>query len=133
VKFLLDTNTCIEIIRRPRSATAVRFKLTSHADMGISIVAVGELWVGPHRKGNPATELHKVSHFLSLMNVVPFDDACALEFGKVAAELLDAGTPVDGIDMQIAATARRRGLIVVTHNLRHFSPIKGLQLEDWKL
>jgi tRNA(fMet)-specific endonuclease VapC len=133
LKYLLDTNACIGIIRYPKSNTSLRFLSTPIEDVGVSVVSVGELWVGPYRKNNPASEADKVRRFLLLANIFPFDEACAVEFGKVAASLLDAGTPVGAVDVQIAATAIRHGLIVVTRNLRHFSVIPGLQSEDWEV
>jgi tRNA(fMet)-specific endonuclease VapC len=60
-----------------------------------------------------------------------FDDAAA-GMGYSAA-LEAAGTPIGPYDMQIAAIALVHNLIVVTHNVREFGRIEGLQIEDWEL
>jgi tRNA(fMet)-specific endonuclease VapC len=132
LKYLLDTNACIDIIRHPKSKLALRFLSTPIQDIGVSVVSVAELWVGPFRKNRSAGEGAKVRRFLLLVNIVPVDETCAAEFGKIAASLLDAGTPIGTLDIQIAATAINHGLCVVTRNLRHFSIIPGLQFEDWE-
>ena len=124
---------CIQIVRRPQSNTARRFVATPMADVGVSVVSVGELWVGSQRKNNPPTEADKLKRFLELVNIVPFDNACAKEFGRIAAALLDAGTPVGGLDVQIAATATVLGLTVVTRNIRHFAVVPALSIEDWEI
>ena len=131
MKFLLDSNTAVDIMCRPRGAAAERFLATSPSDLAFSIVAKAELLVGPQRKKSLPVELPKVERFLNRVTVLPFDDACAAEFGRIAAALLDAGTPVGGIDVQIAATATRHGLIVVTRNARDFGKVPGLLVENW--
>lgn len=54
-----------------------------------------------------------------------------MEFGKIQAELRRKGRPTGDLDALIAAVARSRQDILVTHNTRHFINIDGLQLEDW--
>ncbi len=73
----------------------------------------------------------KVQNFLSRVAIIPFDDACAAEFGRLAAHVLDGGNTVGGLDVQIAATATQHGMVVVTRNARDFGKIPGLQMENW--
>lgn len=131
MRYLLDTNTAVDIMRHPRGDAAERFLATTPADMAMSIVAKAELLVGPNRKKSLPVEITKVQRFLIRLIILPFDDACAEEFGRIAACLLDAGTPVGGIDVQIAATARLHRLIVVTANVREFVRIPDLRTENW--
>jgi tRNA(fMet)-specific endonuclease VapC len=131
VRYLLDSNTAVDIMRRPRGAAAERFIATSPSDMAVSIIVKAELLVGPYRKKSLPIELPKVERFLSRVTILPFDDACAVEFAAIAAFLLDAGAPVGGLDIQIAATARRHGLIVVTRNAKDFGKMPGLSVENW--
>jgi tRNA(fMet)-specific endonuclease VapC len=75
--------------------------------------------------------LAKLENLLSVLAVVPFDDAAAEDFGKIQGELRRMGKPTGEIDAMIAAVARSRGDIVVTDNTRHFENIPGLELENW--
>src|ERR1051326_2199428 len=104
-------------MRHPRRAAALRFRSTSPSDMAISIVTKAELLVGPNSKKAHSNELQKVTEVLNRVTTFPFDDECASVFGRIAATLFDSGAPVDGMDVQIAATAIHRGLIVVTRNV----------------
>jgi tRNA(fMet)-specific endonuclease VapC len=68
---------------------------------------------------------------LNDVSVLPFDSACAEEFGKLRGALKRKGITVNPIDLQIAAVASIHGLALVTNNTRHFQNIPGLTLEDW--
>ena len=128
---MLDSDTAIEIMRHPRGATADRFIALSQRDVAISMITKAEIFVGPYRKKSHADEMAKVRDFLTRVRIIPFDDACADEFGKIAAGLFDAGRPIDGMDMEIAATARHWNMILVTGNTGHFQAIPNLMIEDW--
>ena len=131
--FLLDTNACIQIMRYPRGSVAERFFDTPAVQMGISIITLAELMVGPNRKNSRPEEHDKVKRILAKLRVLPFDEKCADEFARIGAYLLDIGAPSAGLDMQIAATARVQDLTVVTHNTKHFVNIPQLRLEDWQV
>jgi len=131
VKYLLDTNTAVNIMRKPQGAAASRFLATPPADLAVSIATKAELLVGPNRAKSQAGELPKLQRFLARVAILPFDDQCAEEFGRIAAHLFDIGAPVDGMDIEIASTAKLQGLIVVTANLSDFNRIPNLQIENW--
>lgn len=63
---------------------------------------------------------------------MPFDDACAEIYGRIRADLAKTGTPIGSNDIQIASIALVNDLILVTHNVREFSLIEGLKIEDWE-
>jgi tRNA(fMet)-specific endonuclease VapC len=47
------------------------------------------------------------------------------------ADLRAKGTPADDIDLLIAGIALANNLILVTHNVKHFDRIEGLEVTDW--
>ena len=75
--------------------------------------------------------LVNLNDFLSLVAVVEFDRAAALEFGMIQAELRRKGMPTGEIDALIAAVARSRSDTLITDNVRHFENIENLKLENW--
>ena len=81
MKYLLDSDTAINIMRHPRRAAALRFRSTSPADMAISIVTKAELLVGPNSKKAHSNELQKVTEVLNRVTTLPFD---VKDFGKIA-------------------------------------------------
>ena len=69
--------------------------------------------------------------FLSILEVLPFDDLAAVEYGKICAALQRKGTPIGAMDMLIAGHARAEGATLVTNNTREFERVEGLPLENW--
>ena len=45
--------------------------------------------------------------------------------------LKNSGKPIEDFDLLIGCAAKAAGLTVVTHNVKHFSHIEGLDIEDW--
>lgn len=68
---------------------------------------------------------------LSRLTVLPFDLESARVFGRLKASLEKRGLPRSEPDLRIAAIALQHGLTIVTGNVRHFSDIPGLTVENW--
>jgi tRNA(fMet)-specific endonuclease VapC len=77
--------------------------------------------------------LDLLRRFLAPYVCLPFDDLCAEHYGLIRADLERAGAPIGASDLLIAATARAHDLVLVTHNVREFSRVVGLRLEDWEV
>ena len=69
--------------------------------------------------------------FLSILDVLSFNDLAAVEYGKICAYLQKRGTPIGTMDMLIAGHARSEGLILVTNNVREFERVPKLKIENW--
>ena len=83
------------------------------------------------RKG--ARRLHAlIDTFAAAVEVVGFGDDAALEFGRIGTILAERGTPIGELDVLIAAHAASLRCTLVTNNVRHFSKVPGLVLENWK-
>lgn len=65
------------------------------------------------------------------VDLLPFDSACAEEFGRLRGALKPLGNNIGPLDLQIAAVARVHGLTLVTNNTKDFAGIPGLGLADW--
>ena len=63
--------------------------------------------------------------------VLDYGSAASDEYGRICSYLRREGTPIDQMDMLIAAQAKAEGLIVVTNNTREFERVGVLRLEDW--
>lgn len=133
MKFLLDTNVCIDVLRG-RIDVIDRFRQHSPNDLHISAVTAFELIQGAGRapQAHRAIERQKVNTFLATMKTVPFDRECGILAGEINAGLLNAGTPVGILDVFIAATALRMEVPLITNNLRDFSKIIDLEVIDWR-
>ncbi|MEH1766685.1 MAG: type II toxin-antitoxin system VapC family toxin [Nostoc sp.] len=130
--YLLDTNACIVYLNRHISGVRQRLTMLSPQDVAVCSVVKGELLYGAMRSNNPVRTLALQEAFLNNFISLPFDDAAATIFGRIRAELAANGTPIGPYDLQIAAIAMANNLILVTHNVREFSRVNGLQIEDWE-
>ncbi len=91
---------------------------------------MGEVELGLARRAN--RKLRRLSDRLfDILTVAPYDREAAQRYGKVAAALLDSGTPIGVEDTMVAAHALALGVTLVTHNIRHFERVPRLSVEDW--
>jgi tRNA(fMet)-specific endonuclease VapC len=130
LRFMLDTNICIRVLRdRPPS---VRPRFNAERDgLCISTVTLGELLHGAAKSAQPAEKRREVDRLTSRLAVLPFDEDAAAHFGDIRADLERRGMVIGPYDLMIAGHARSRGLIVVTGNLGEFTRVDGLRCEDW--
>ncbi len=127
--YLLDTNICIALIKANPIVMSVF--LTKAIQCYIPTIVLGELYKGVYCSQKVEDNLANLNNFLSLVAIIEFDHAAALEFGLIQSELRRKGQPTGEIDALIAAIARSRLDTLVTNNIRHFKNIEGLKPENW--
>ena len=132
MRYLLDTNVCAHYLNGRSLLIRERLHSTNVKDIAVCSVVKAELFYGAMRSNNPTRTLARQQEFLNLFVSLLFDDSIALVYGRIRAELLASGTPIDPNDFQIAAIALTHNLILVTHNAREFSRVSGLVIEDWE-
>ncbi len=133
MKFLLDTNVCIKILKGQSDKVLSRIAEIKNSDVCIPAIVRYELYYGAFKSENKEKTLNLLDNFLSQFFSETFDDKMALICGEIRALLDKKGTPVGPYDIMIAAIAMSKNLILVTHNTNEFSRIEGLVLEDWEL
>ncbi len=129
--WLLDTNALSELIRNPRGPLAQRLVVEAPDAVCTSVIVACELRFGAKRKGS-AVLTERVDQVLVALVVLPFDEPADEHYADIRAALERVGTPIGSHDLFIAAHARSRGLTLVTHNLREFQRVPGLEVEDWQ-
>lgn len=130
LRYMLDTNLCIRVLRDRPAGLRERFNAEAAA-LGISSVTLAELLYGAEKSARPVETRHQVEGFAARLAVLPFDDAAAAHYGDIRAELERRGQVIGPYDLMIAGHARSRGLVVVTGNLGEFTRVAGLRAEDW--
>jgi tRNA(fMet)-specific endonuclease VapC len=130
LRYLLDTNLCIRVLRdRPAS---LRDRFNAEADsLCISTIVLTELLHGAAKSARPEQNRREVEGFAGRIDVLPFDADAAAHAADIRADLERQGQAIGGYDLLIAGQARSRGLIVVTGNLGEFTRVDGLRCEDW--
>ena len=133
MKWLLDTNVCIAVIRqRPESALR-RLRGKQVGQVGLSTITLAELEFGAAKSQQPARARAALREFLLPLEVVPFNEAAADAYGTVRAAMEKKGRPIGPLDTLIAAHALALGTVLVTNNTREFRRVPGLSVEDWSL
>jgi tRNA(fMet)-specific endonuclease VapC len=130
LRYMLDTNLCIRVLRdRPQG---LRARFNAEADgLCLSSIVLTELLHGAAKSARPVDNRRQVEQFAARLEVLPFDSEAADHAADIRAALERRGLPIGGYDVLIAGHARSRGLIVVTGNLGEFSRVEGLRCEDW--
>ena len=129
--YLLDTNICIYLIKQKPPQILAKFNRYTLDDLGISAISVAELQYGVQKSRFPAQNQAALEQFLLPLNIVDFDYAAAIAYGRIRAQLEAHGTPIGAMDLLIAAQALSANLTIITNNTREFSRIPSLRVLNW--
>lgn len=131
MKYMLDTNICIYIIKHQPEEVIRKLMEHNPDDICISAITYAELAHGVEK--SQAREKNRIALMvlLSEIQIVPFDDLAAQIYGEVKADLQKKGTLIGPLDTLIAAHAKALNLTLVTNNTKEFAGVDGLELEDW--
>lgn len=129
-RYMLDTNVCIYVINERPPHVLPQFNAHSSM-MCISEVTRFELLYGAYKAQAPHKTLKTLQAFLSMIDVLPFDDLAADHAAQIRVQLEKSGKPIGPFDTQIAGHARSLAAILVTNNLKEFKRVEGLMLENW--
>ncbi len=127
--YALDTNTISYYLRREGDVVP-RLQSLPPNRLALPSVVVLEVRFGLLRKGMTSA-LAAFEELTAVCGQLDFDAEGADHAARIRLQLEAAGTPIGLADLLIAATARRHGCTLVTHNTREFSRVPGLQVEDW--
>ena len=128
--FVLDTNSLIYYFKGLGNVAATLLQ-TPPRDIGIPSIVLYELEVGISKSTAPEKRSKQLAVLTSVVNVLPFGVQEAKQAAQIRAALESRGQPIGPYDILIAATALANQATLVTHNLREFGRIRGLQVEDW--
>lgn len=131
MKFLLDTNICIYIIKQKPVEVLNKFKAYDVGDIAISSITVAELEFGVQKSQFPEKNQQALAQFLIPLSVVTFDRSAAIVYGEVRSILKKQGTPIGSLDTLIAAHALSLQITLVTNNVKEFNRVPNLKLENW--
>ena len=131
MKYMLDTNICIEIIRKKPMKIFERLKKIDPSDICVSPVTYSELVYGVEKSQEVERNRLALSLLFSHIYIADYDVSAANDYGMIRAELEKKGTPIGPLDSMIAAHARSLGCVIVTNNEKEFSRVSGLKVENW--
>lgn len=130
MRYLLDTNIVSDLVRNPQGVVAARIAKLGEDSIVTSIIVTAELYFGlaSTRSDRLANQLQTV---LSGLDILPWDAPADERYGEIRAFLQGKGKLIGANDLLIAAHALALDATLVSDNMREFSRVPGLKLENW--
>ncbi|MBI5838501.1 MAG: type II toxin-antitoxin system VapC family toxin [Chloroflexi bacterium] len=131
MKYMLDTNICIGLIRQKPQKLIQRLTHCEPGEVGVSSITIAELAFGANKSNQVEQNLSALDQFLLPVEVADFDQRASAAYGSVRAYLEREGKVIGSMDMLIGAHALSLDTILVTNNVNEFQRIPKLKIEDW--
>jgi tRNA(fMet)-specific endonuclease VapC len=131
MRYMLDTNICIYAIKHKPEKVFQKLQTVDPQDVCVSSVTYAELVHGVEKSAAVEKNRLALSMLLANIEILDFDVDAADCYGKIRADLEKKGTPIGPLDMMIAGHAQSRGYTVVTNNVKEFSRVSNLKIENW--
>ena len=131
MRYLLDTNTCIHVIKHHPSSVQERLATIPIGDVGVSSMVLAELWYGIAHSGKRQHNEQALTEFLDYVEVLDWPREAAPIYGRVRSFLRKRGTPIGAMDLLIAAHALTLDAALVTDNVAEFRRVPKLKIENW--
>ena len=130
---MLDTKILVYVLkRRPQHQTVVdRYDAADARLTCISSITLAELRFGVEQSLIRNLTQAKLDRLVAALTVAPFEAAAAHAYGVLRATLQKAGKLIGPLDMLIAGHAISLGATLVSNNMREFSRVPGLRVENW--
>ncbi|NJO16536.1 MAG: type II toxin-antitoxin system VapC family toxin [Thioploca sp.] len=130
-RYLLDTNICIYIAKKQPLAVLERFNQLQVGEVAISLITLGELYLGIEKSQQADKARQILKPLLQLILALPLPIETAVHYARIRAALEKQGRPIGANDLWIAAHALTERYILVTNNVKEFARIPELYLENW--
>lgn len=131
MKYLLDTNICIYIIKKKPEKVWSKFQSLSFGEIGVSSITVAELEYGVYKSKQINKNKNALEQFLLPLKIIPFEQKSTAIYGQIRNNLEKEGKVIGSMDMLIASQALALDLILVTNNVKEFARISKLVIENW--
>lgn len=131
MKYMLDTNICIYAIKNKPEKVVKVLKSKQQEGLCISSITLSELEYGAFKSARPDKNRAAIMQLLCILDVLPFEDQAAVEYGRIRTYLEQKGMPIGPLDMLIAGHARAEDMVLVTNNVKEFERVPELKIENW--
>ena len=129
--YMVDTNICIDLIKRRSAELLDRMRAFRTGEIGVSVVTVAELQDGVSKSQNKERNQAALEAFLLPLDIADFSFEATVVYGDIRAQLERRGQPIGPLDTMIAAHALSLDVPLVTNNTGEFERVRGLRIEDW--
>ena len=130
MRYLLDTNIVSDLVRNPQGRVTQCIREVGEAQVCTSIIVAAELRYGATKRRSPRLTA-QLEAVLGALEVLPFEAPADATYGLLRTRLEQAGRPIGGNDLLIAAQVVALRHTIVTDNEREFARIDDLPCENW--
>jgi len=131
MKYLLDTNICIYIIKKKPRGIIKTFQKFDPFDIGISSITLSELEYGIQKSSFPGQNRLALHQFLAPIEIADYNAECGFHYGVIRNFLEELGQVIGPLDMLIASHCLALDCVLVTNNEKEFKRIPELRIENW--
>jgi tRNA(fMet)-specific endonuclease VapC len=131
IRYMLDTDTCISLLKTRPEKIIRKLSRLPVEDVGISSVVSAELWYGVALSEKKKQNEAALQDFLDFVNVLDWPAGACPVYGRIRAHLRKKGTPIGAMDLLIASHASFLNAVLVTNNIREFNRVPDLKVENW--
>ena len=131
MKFMLDTNICIYLIKQKPIQVIQHLQKYKPADIGISSITLSELEYGIEKSQHQEQNRIALLQFMTPFEIASYDESAACVYGKIRSTLEKQGQPIGAMDLLIAAHSIAMNTILVTNNEKEFVKVPGIQVQNW--
>ena len=132
IRRTLDTNISSYVLRRRPASMVERFAELDRGQLWLSAMVAAELRFGAAKLASVRFSA-AVEAWLAGFDVRPWPSEATQHYASIRVALEQAGKPIGGMDLLIAAHAMAEDSVLVTNNAREFLRVPGLAVEEWDL
>ncbi len=131
VRYLLDTNICIYIVKQQPLRVFEKFSELRAGEAAISLITLGELYLGIEKSQHAEKAHYALQNLWRFLPALPLPIETASYYARIRANLERQGRPIGANDLWIAAHALTKRYILVTNNVKEFVRVPDLIVENW--
>jgi tRNA(fMet)-specific endonuclease VapC len=128
--YLLDTNILSDLVKHPTGKIFAKIQGVGEEKVCTSVIVACELRFGAE-KSNSSRLKDRIALILDNINIQSLEPSVNNYYADIRTYLELKGIPIGGNDLIIAVHAISLDLILVTANVREFSRIPNLKIENW--
>ena len=129
--YYIDSNTYIYFDKNESKSLTSKMLSIDSNNIKVPSMVVAELRLGVEKSVKRDFNSERLERFLSLYEIVPFDDEATRCYATIRAALEKSGKIIGANDLVIASTVLSKGGTLITRNTKEFSRIADLKLENW--
>ena len=130
MNYMFDTDTVSFFMKNNPKEVRVEFAKHEKDEFFISSITYAELMFGLKKNYSKQLDFW-LNEVYKKFKIIPFDETSSVIYGEIRANLEKSGNPFENMDVLIASSALAEKAVLVSHNIKHFSKVKGLKVEDW--